>query len=69
MIHFVRLQRMDHFSLYIYSIAGKVLSQTLQKKEKAETKKCKKCLRRVKIDHSKCPVCGYRDFVFDSVGF
>jgi len=44
MIHFVRLQHMDHLSLFIYSIAGKVLSQTLQKKEVKETKKCRNCL-------------------------
>jgi len=64
MIHFVRLQHMDHLSLFIYSIAGKVLSQTLQKKEVKETKKCRNCLKKVKITHYRCPYCGMAKFSF-----
>jgi uncharacterized membrane protein required for colicin V production len=30
-----------------------------------ETKKCRKCLRRVKIFHYKCPYCQNTEFYFD----
>ena len=32
------------------------------KEEPIETKKCKKCLRRVGFEFSKCPYCGSFDF-------
>jgi len=34
--------------------------------EPVETKKCKKCLRRVDLEYEQCPYCGYGDFHFNN---
>jgi hypothetical protein len=36
-----------------------------KREETSETKKCMRCLRRVKIFHYKCPYCGSIEFNFD----
>jgi predicted RNA-binding Zn-ribbon protein involved in translation (DUF1610 family) len=36
------------------------------KEETTETKKCIRCLRRIKISHYKCPYCGTTNFIYDT---
>jgi len=54
-----------HLDLFFYSIAGKMLSGIFSKEKTAKTKKCRKCLRRIKITYDKCPHCMSAGFVFD----
>jgi Zn finger protein HypA/HybF involved in hydrogenase expression len=59
---------MDHLSLFIYAVAGKILSQNSPEKKKeeiVETKKCRKCLRRVKTTRNECPDCSSKDFILN----
>jgi rRNA maturation endonuclease Nob1 len=52
------------------SILKKLFSGNSSKKEieekTTETKKCGRCLRRIKITFHACPHCGSTDFVYDS---
>jgi rRNA maturation endonuclease Nob1 len=52
------------------SILKKLFSGNSSKKEieeeTTETKKCVRCLRRVKITSNTCPHCKSRDFIYDS---
>jgi len=43
----------------------KAASVELAKSKSAETKKCKKCLRRVDLNYESCPHCRSRDFQFN----
>jgi len=35
-------------------------------KKHTETKKCKKCLKRIDLEYAKCSYCGSGDFHFDN---
>jgi Zn finger protein HypA/HybF involved in hydrogenase expression len=35
-------------------------------KETTETKKCRNCLKRIKLDYFYCPYCSSKDFDYDS---
>ena len=41
---------------------GKTPSGNPAEEEQVEKKKCRKCLRRVTIDHLRCPYCGGAEF-------
>jgi Zn finger protein HypA/HybF involved in hydrogenase expression len=45
--------------------AAKAASGELPENEPLETKKCKKCLRRVELDWVKCPYCKSGDFQYN----
>jgi len=51
-------------SLFVVS-AGKPDSRRSSENAREETKKCKKCLRRVDIQYVTCPYCRCGDFHFD----
>jgi len=51
-------------SLFVFSTA-KLASGELSKKEPEETKKCKKCLKRIDLKYEKCPYCMSGDFHLD----
>jgi uncharacterized OB-fold protein len=56
---------MDHLNLFIYAVAGQMLSQISLKEEKAEAKKCVKCLKKVKTTRHICPDCRSKDFILN----
>jgi len=57
---------MDHVSLFIYAVAGEVLSQnSLKKEEIAVIEKCRKCIRKVKTARNICPDCRSKDFILN----
>jgi len=45
--------------------SGRSDSGELSKSKSAETKKCKKCLRRIDLNYEVCPHCRSRDFQFN----
>jgi len=51
-------------SLFVFS-TEKLASGELIKNEPVETKKCKKCLKRIDLKYVKCPFCMSGDFHFD----
>jgi lipopolysaccharide biosynthesis regulator YciM len=51
------------FALLLFAV--RMLTRVDNKDVTIETKKCMKCLRRVKILHYKCPYCRNTDFHFD----
>jgi len=52
-------------SLFVLS-TSKLASEKLSKNEPEETKKCKKCLRRIDLEYVACPYCRSGDFHFDN---
>jgi len=44
---------------------GKSASVELSNNKSTETKKCRKCLRRVDLNYESCPHCSSRDFQFN----
>jgi hypothetical protein len=48
----------------LYSIIWEIISYKFSKKETEETKKCKHCLRRIKIDYHRCPYCQTTAFIY-----
>jgi ubiquitin len=55
---------------YLMNILEKLFSGNSSKKESneetTETKKCIRCLRRIKISFNSCPHCNSRDFIYDT---
>jgi hypothetical protein len=51
-------------SLFVFPTA-KMASEKVTENEPKETKKCKKCLKRIDFKYEKCPYCRYGDFHFD----
>jgi len=51
-------------SLFVFPVA-KLASGEIEKNEPKETKKCKKCLRRIDLEYVRCPHCRSGDFHFD----
>jgi len=52
-------------SLFVFS-TEKMASEKLPENSPEETKKCKKCLRRVDLNHERCPYCRSGDFHFNN---
>jgi hypothetical protein len=48
------------FALFLFIVI--MFTRIDNKKETAETKKCMRCLRRVKIVRHKCPYCGNTEY-------
>jgi hypothetical protein len=53
-------------SLFVFPTA-KMASEKIAEIEPKETKKCKKCLRRIDFKYEKCPYCRSGDFHFDNI--
>jgi len=51
-------------SLFVFS-TEKMASEKLSENSPEETKKCKKCLRRIDLKYERCPYCRSGDFHFD----
>jgi len=51
-------------SLFVLSTT-KLASGELSKDKPEETKKCKKCLKRIELKYVRCPYCMSSDFHFD----
>jgi len=56
---------MSHFGMFIHSVARKMFSRDSSKEEVTETKKCMRCLKRIKISYDRCPHCRSAEFAFD----
>jgi len=52
-------------SLFVF-LTEELASGELSKNEPEETKKCKKCLKRVDLKYEKCPYCRYGDFQYNN---
>jgi hypothetical protein len=57
---------MNKLILLLSSVVRGMFPGISSEEETTETKKCKYCLRRVKLYHYKCPHCRTNDFIFDS---
>jgi len=51
--------------LFVFPTA-KLASEKLTKNDLKETKKCKRCLKRIDLQYEKCPYCRSGDFHFDN---
>jgi len=51
--------------LLTQQLNGIFSSDGFSKKDSVETKKCRNCLRRVKLDKYRCTYCGSSDFQID----
>jgi hypothetical protein len=52
-----------YFIFLLYAVKKCIFTD--KKGETSETKKCIRCLKRVKIFHYKCPYCGRKEFIYD----